>query len=648
MSCFWSVLLISVIRVQSQVLNYQDTVVIGNQTLPKAFEPRYDVNTEMCQMPYVAPETPQIRALRPKHRSKLRSCKSLDPLVTVSWNPQHGRYQLNVQKSVARQLLGKSAPTTLCQYQQIQRGKLAGKKIDNGYRLLHGIRFKNHQLVPPNIQSMLIQCEIFENASYVTDRLLFKDGLAFVQPKFLQLERQADAHRQPSVVMIGIDSMSRANMRRTLPRVSRFLSGSSNWHELQGFNKVGDNTFPNLLATLTGHSMEDIVQLYCDVNNQTHVGCMDSLPFVWKNFKYVGYTTAMAEDCVKINTFNNYRLGFKYAPVDHYLRPFLLALENHLPKFDIRGFNQCLGHRPGMQYIFEYCAKFVQRYLKKQPMFGFFWTNSFSSADYIGPSAYDQFLYNYLTKFEAMSLYNESIVIVFSDHGMRYGNLIRLPEGQLEERLPMLFISLPPWFKRQYPRFASALQTNRNRLSSHFDLYMTLKHLTMLPVATDPQLLPTPSCKYCQSLFYELPKERRCQDAGIKAHWCACENYELVPLSSLVQDMCHFVVGRINQLLASHNLTKVCSPLRLFGIKQSQRKRRSPMDPPDVTFYRVRLEVLPNKAMFEATLQYREKSQTMDMDMDFSRLTTFSRDSNCIHNKNLKKYCVCYKNIKIN
>jgi len=47
---------------------------------------------------------------------------------------------------------------------------------------------------------------------------------------------------------------------------------------MQGYNKVGDNTFPNLLALLTGDS-EEGVKHFCDVKKP---GCLDSLKSIVK------------------------------------------------------------------------------------------------------------------------------------------------------------------------------------------------------------------------------------------------------------------------------------------------------------------------------------------------------------------------------
>lgn len=44
-------------------------------------------------------------------------------------------------------------------------------------------------------------------------------------------------------------------------------------------------------------------------------------------------------------------------------------------------------------------------------------------------------------------------------------------DGKVENRLPMLFMVTPRWFKERYPEMAQNLLTNQNRLVNAFDMY---------------------------------------------------------------------------------------------------------------------------------------------------------------------------------
>ena len=59
--------------------------------------------------------------------------------------------------------------------------------------------------------------------------------------------------RLPGVLILLIESLARVNGEKQLPQTVRVLRELYNATFLRGLTKVGDNTFPNLVALLTGH-----------------------------------------------------------------------------------------------------------------------------------------------------------------------------------------------------------------------------------------------------------------------------------------------------------------------------------------------------------------------------------------------------------
>lgn len=66
-------------------------------------------------------------------------------------------------------------------------------------------------------------------------------------------KKQNNNTRHLSVLMVAIDSVSRLNFQRCMPKTHRRVQGEG-WYELRGYNKMGDNTFPNVMAISTGNS----------------------------------------------------------------------------------------------------------------------------------------------------------------------------------------------------------------------------------------------------------------------------------------------------------------------------------------------------------------------------------------------------------
>lgn len=273
--------------------------------------------------------------------------------------------------------------------------------------------------------------------------------------------------------------------------------------------QIGDNTFPNLMAILTGMNLTDAYTT-CEPKI---VGKLDDCPIVWKDFRDAGYVTAYAEDEADISTFNYQKKGFIIPPVDHYFRPMGLAAEKYLQSQKNHGLKMCLGYQPYGDYILNYALDFALQY-KNKPYFGLFWTNTFSHNDISTASAMDLRIKEYIVKLKALGILDDSLVIFFSDHGMRFGPIRELLTGWFEERLPFIFFSMPQWFKDTYPDLVENFHINRNRLTTPYDFHITLKHI--LNVTAGAKLNATSkACPNCQSIFEEISNNRSCADVAI-------------------------------------------------------------------------------------------------------------------------------------
>lgn len=125
-----------------------------------------------------------------------------------------------------------------------------------------------------------------------------------------------------SVLFFGIDSISRLNLMRTMPLTYKYLNSKpKEWIDLEGYTKMGDNTFPNLIAILTGMTVDQL-RKNCW---KSHSSKIDDCPFIWKEFSNQSYITAYLEDHPGISTFNYEKYGFLNNPTDYYSRPYLMG-----------------------------------------------------------------------------------------------------------------------------------------------------------------------------------------------------------------------------------------------------------------------------------------------------------------------------------
>ncbi|XP_017074980.2 LOW QUALITY PROTEIN: uncharacterized protein LOC108110424 [Drosophila eugracilis] len=592
-------------------------------------EKLFYVNSEKCKMPYVNPFNAEFMKInKPKI---FMPCTNESDLITVNFDKVYNQYVLHINEEVLHKLSQSKSNEFSCFYQKIIYGQSAERYDKKGNRT----KFTQDYLVPLDVEGMLVECRSADNIL-----LLQKDAFTFVQNKKIPHSSQKD--RKASVIMYGIDTVSRTNLRRMMPLLYEYLR-SPGWYEMMGYNKVADNSFPNIFALLTGYSPETAETEICDTDLD---GCLDKIPFIWQDFKKNGYLTAYAEDEEVSNTFSYKKPGFAVKPTDYYFRPFLNALEKetHVQYCPDCRKKYCLGRRLANSYIFDYCRQFMQRFVADRPIWGMFWTNHFSHDDVFMLSAMQHKILNDLLNFEKDGAFEHTIMIFFSDHGARFGPMMHMKESFLEERLPMMFIYLPPWFREKYPLYAEALFQNQNRLSSNFDVYNTLRHILNIDEGVDDTQWAF-DCPQCQSLFHPLPENRGCSEAAIVEAYCTCHNYEVVKEEPWTWRMAELVVDRINQYLQLKNLNSLCSNLTLKFRSTEQRVDKIEEDeslPKRMQYYHTRIQVHQNMAEFYATVLYNRETEELKINVEhISRINIYGSDSECINNKITKLFCIC-------
>uniref|UniRef100_A0A1A9V8U7 Uncharacterized protein n=1 Tax=Glossina austeni TaxID=7395 RepID=A0A1A9V8U7_GLOAU len=129
------------------------------------------------------------------------------------------------------------------------------------------------------------------------------------------------------------------------------------------------------------------------------------------------------------------------------------------------------------------------------------------------PATMDSTTLKYLRAMERVGYFDNAIVFFLSDHGKLFHPLDKLPEAFLEDRLPTFFISIPEWFHYTHPELIKNLETNCQRLTSPYDIYMTMQHLLKI---NEPNfdIKAATGCTRCRGLFREIPENRTCLEAA--------------------------------------------------------------------------------------------------------------------------------------
>lgn len=108
-------------------------------------------------------------------------------------------------------------------------------------------------LLPQDVEIFRVICRNFANFA-IYDRLHahIRDVRTLLSTD--EISNRNDSRVFINVLIFGLDSLSRLAFIRHLPQTYKFLTEDLKMTVLRGMNKVGDNTYPNLVALLTGNN----------------------------------------------------------------------------------------------------------------------------------------------------------------------------------------------------------------------------------------------------------------------------------------------------------------------------------------------------------------------------------------------------------
>ncbi|XP_035826213.1 uncharacterized protein LOC101862804 [Aplysia californica] len=602
---------------------------------------------EECSFPNLDPFDPVIMPY--VKRFPPISCeKGLASIVYLD------RYFLKVNKTKLQQKFP-GVKFGGCTYRNLYR------KDNNDFEVVNGSEsemFSNKIKLTMRDENLLIGCFDSER------KLISRSYMTVVQLKpdvEFRCEKDYRSHLenfQPretlSVLMVGTDGMSKQNFVRSMPKTRNFLLKNLSALELRKYNKLGLNTFPNVMPLLTGKHYTE----FADEWKWDEPLDKIDYAFLWNDFRRVGYRTAMLMDRVQVTAFHYQKKGWHKQFVDYNNRPVVEASEPdklvRLPD------SNCVGDVPEMAFIYDTWTQLTQLFnnTRNKPYFGYSFISRLTHDNQNRASAGDELYLNFLSDLHTKRVLNNTLLLFFSDHGERFGPIRATYNGIIEGRTPYMFLVFPPWFYQKYPGLTRALKTNQDRLTSHFDVHATLKDVVHFTGETRSRN----SSRRGISLFGEIPKGRTCEQAGIPAEYCVCNKLAKADVSpTVVHQLAYEVVNHVISKTGEER--KLCAKLSLESVisvlvvnenslgktnetkeKEEEGKVKKEKEE-DVQVFQLSVKTKPGGALYEATVTLSKKKKVTVIG-DISRLNMYRGQAECIEDSRKRPFCYCPSLVK--
>ncbi|XP_045187704.2 uncharacterized protein LOC123545446 [Mercenaria mercenaria] len=593
---------------------------------------KVDTYSLPCEMPVLDPyDSNQMKNMK---ISKPFKCDLLHSPVYVD-----GENLLQFNQT-AVELLHINPDSIACTCQIIQR------EVNTDDKVVYSDTFL---CTPPyNIQSDFFKIRCVSGEAELINTLLtniFRSERAF--------KRHTEEHY--SVILFGMDSVSRNDAVRQIPRVVRYLQEELSSIDMMMYNRIGGHTFDNIIPMLTG-----LLANVKDIPYLDNVGTrFEMFPLIWKNFSRNHYATFYAEDNLQFHTFNFKKEGFKVQPTDHYMRPFWIADYESRPtkllfwKENISSYNKrkCLGNIPKYLVQMNYLKQFINTY-KDVRKFGISHLNELSHQNVNDLHLAEDDLIEFFKWFKRGGHLNNTFLVVYSDHGPRGQS--QTHQSLLETNLPFLSIVPPYHFRKTYPDVINNMKKNANVLTTHFDLFATLGDILHRQFKA-PSVVNVHKKPRGISLFRYIHKQRSCSESSIPEQYCMCYRSQKLNITNnqVIQEIAQYVVDKLNQMLSNE---KGCAHLRVKNMleahvlvqgKQTEQRQQGlfnkfskVVSENDYADYKIVIETLPGNAKFFATSKTDSDGKRYVLD-NIERINRYNNQSHCVNDDKLRPLCYC-------
>ena len=515
---------------------------------------------------------------------------------------------------------------SVCEYKPIHRVN------NNDNRVFYGLAVILDLQHGEKIYDEFIQVSCYSKGS---NRTLVYRNYHVTAPRKRFVEERTTKYRKslPStryrwnVLLLGTDSMTLSSSVRYLPRTRQYLLDILKANVLSGYTKAGLNTFPCMMPLLSG----------LPATHAPEWKSLEHLTLIFKEYENKGYTTFFSEDRPDITLFNTYHKGFKKPLADYYFRPMALDMAKYMNNVS---YVKCEKEMFMTRLIMDYLQRFVST-IKSQPFLAFMYLVELSHDDLTLGRRLDELYLDLFKSLERLKIWENTILLFYSDHGARFGDVLKSPVGRLERRLPMLYIALPQAFKDMFPHFVKNLKKNEDKLVTAYDIHRTLQDIIDLSNGAQAQ-----RGAMAQNLFSEISKQRTCKSANIPLQFCTClQRMPIRTNQSHVQETALFLVQEINTILLDSR--HLCAKLTLHSISSADilGTKGGDTEGSATPIYQVSFVTTPGYGLFEGTVRIKQGltkgSWSLTREGPIGRMNRYFNQSACITPSIRRVYCYC-------
>jgi hypothetical protein len=263
------------------------------------------------------------------------------------------------------------------------------------------------------------------------------------------------------------------------------------------------------------------------------------------------------------------------------------------------------------------------------------------------PPYFDIEFFKMLKSYEMNGYFDNTLLIIFSDHGSRLVRYAYETElGRKEKKLPFISIKVPK--KLVNTDYYLNAVNNKNTLISFFDVYQTLRHFLAINRNYDKKESFSSNNKTVRylrgiSIFEKIPAHRNCSDALIPDNFCASNKRETenekdfqLKFNSKFDDVVDFILTHVNN--QTSKFRSICSKYSKYQLKFVKNVQISSWK----NIFQFITIFQPGDTWFESNIEIDDLKKTSFKILGkVIRLSLYGNQSFCINDAYLKNFCFC-------